>query len=70
MTQTKQPPEKPGRFTRSGDLDFYNGRRPRSSLDGATPDHAYFAPLQPHGSLTPAENKTWSTRKICSDNRH
>ncbi len=52
-----------------GDLDFYNGRRPRSSLDGAPPDHAYFTPLQPHGSLTPAENKTWSTRKICSDNR-
>ena len=23
-------------------LDFYNGRRPHSSLDGATPDHAYF----------------------------
>jgi putative transposase len=26
-------------------LDFYNGRRPHSSLDGATPDQAYFAPL-------------------------
>jgi putative transposase len=26
-------------------LDFYNGRRPHSSLDGATPDHAYFTPL-------------------------
>ena len=26
-------------------LDFYNGRRPHSSLDGITPDHAYFAPL-------------------------
>ena len=26
-------------------LDFYNGRRPHSSLDGATPDKAYFAPL-------------------------
>jgi putative transposase len=26
-------------------LDFYNGRRPHSSLDGATPDHAYFNPL-------------------------
>ena len=23
-------------------LDFYNRRRPHSSLDGATPDHAYF----------------------------
>src|SRR4030088_2891089 len=26
-------------------LDFYNGRRPHSSLDGATPDKAYFTPL-------------------------
>ena len=26
-------------------LAFYNGRRPHSSLDGATPDHAYFNPL-------------------------
>ena len=26
-------------------LDFYNGRRPHSSLDGATPDHAYFISL-------------------------
>ena len=35
-------------------LDFYNGRM--SSLDGATPDHAYFTPLPlPPGSLTPAE---------------
>jgi putative transposase len=25
-------------------LDFYNCRRPHSSLDGATPDHAYFTP--------------------------
>ncbi len=23
-------------------LDFYNGLRPHSSLDGATPDQAYF----------------------------
>jgi putative transposase len=23
-------------------LDFYNGKRPHSSLDGRTPDHAYF----------------------------
>jgi putative transposase len=28
-------------------LDFYNGRRPHSSLDGATPDHAYSTPLLP-----------------------
>ena len=26
-------------------LDFYNGRRPHSGLDGITPDHAYFRPL-------------------------
>ncbi len=26
-------------------LDFYNGRRPHSSLDGMTPDHAYFNSL-------------------------
>ena len=26
-------------------LDFYNSRRPHSSLDGATPDQAYFPPL-------------------------
>ena len=25
--------------------DFYNGQRPHSSLDGITPDHAYFTPL-------------------------
>ena len=34
-------------------LDFYNGRRPHSSLDGMTPDQAYFTPLPL--SLTPAE---------------
>jgi putative transposase len=26
-------------------LDFYNGRRPHSSLDGTTPDQAYFTLL-------------------------
>jgi len=26
-------------------FDFYNGRRPHSSLDGTTPDKAYFTPL-------------------------
>ena len=26
-------------------LDFYNGRRPHSSLDGDTTDKAYFNPL-------------------------
>ncbi len=28
-------------------LDFYNGRRPHSGLDGKTPDHAYFTLLPP-----------------------
>jgi putative transposase len=28
-------------------LDFFNGKRPHSSLDARTPDHAYFAGLQP-----------------------
>jgi len=26
-------------------LNFYNGRRPHSSLDDKTPDQAYFVPL-------------------------
>jgi putative transposase len=26
-------------------LNFYNGRRPHSSLDDKTPDQAYFIPL-------------------------
>ena len=28
-------------------LGFYNSRRPHSSLDGKTPDQAYFNPLTP-----------------------
>ena len=28
-------------------IGFYNGRRPHSSLDGKTPDQAYFNPLMP-----------------------
>ena len=30
---------------RSAGIDFYNGRRPHASLDGNTPDQAYFNPL-------------------------
>ena len=33
-------PKRIGRY-----LDFYNSRRPHSSLDGTTPDQAYFTPL-------------------------
>jgi putative transposase len=33
------------RASLGGYLDFYNRRRPHSSLDGATPDQAYFTPL-------------------------
>jgi Integrase core domain len=37
-------------------LDFYNGRRPHSSLDDATPDQALLQPAaDPHGSLTSAD---------------
>jgi putative transposase len=37
-------------------LDFHNGRRPDSSLDGTTPDHAYFTPAAaPLSSLTEAD---------------
>ncbi len=28
-------------------LRFYNSRRPKSSIDGKTPDQAYFKPLMP-----------------------
>ena len=44
-------------------FDFYNGRRPHASLDGNTPDQAYFNPCpsawQPNPGRTPlsdAEN--------------
>ena len=37
-------------------FDFYNGRRPHASLDGNTPDQAYFNPLPIRmAELTPAE---------------
>jgi putative transposase len=31
-------------------LDFFNSKRPHSSLDARTPDHAYFAGLQPQAA--------------------
>ena len=37
-------------------LDFYNGRRPHSSLDGTTPNLSLLHPAaNPDGSLTPAD---------------
>jgi hypothetical protein len=44
-------------------LDFYNGRRPHSSLDGTTPDHAHFTPL-PLRSLTPADAPLIDAEKL------
>jgi curved DNA-binding protein CbpA len=49
--------------------EFYNQRRPHSSLDGITPDQAYFNPAAPPlGSLTPAEVPLIDAES-CSDNR-
>lgn len=31
-------------------LSFYNSRRPHSSLDGKTPDQAYFTPPMPEAA--------------------
>jgi putative transposase len=35
-------------------LGFYNGRRPHSSLDGKTPDQAYFNALTPESAAASA----------------
>ena len=50
-------------------LEFYNGRRTHSSLDGRTPDQAYFTPLPVRMAAYPRQRLHLSTRKICSDNR-
>ena len=50
-------------------LDFYNGRRTHSSLDGRTPDQAYVTPLPVRMAAYPRQRLHLSTRKICSDNR-
>jgi hypothetical protein len=44
-------------------------RRPHSSLDGTTPDHAYFTPLPLRMAAQPRQTLNLSTRKGCSDNR-
>jgi hypothetical protein len=50
-------------------LDFYNARRPHSSLDGMTPDQAYFPPLPLRLAAQPWQRLHLSTGKICSDDR-
>src|SRR4051812_6148368 len=40
-------------------LGFYNGRRPHSSLDGGTPDQAYFNPLPIGMQPSPGRRSTY-----------
>jgi putative transposase len=44
-------------------LDFYNGRRPHSSLDGTTPDKAYFTALPLRMQLKPGRRSTYRRGK-------
>jgi putative transposase len=44
-------------------LDFYNGRRPHSSLDGMTPDQAYFNPLPSAWQPNPGRGSTYRRGK-------
>jgi putative transposase len=45
-------------------LDFYNRRRPHSSLDGTTPDHAYFIRLPFRMALTRADAPLIGAEKL------
>jgi hypothetical protein len=50
-------------------LRFYNERRPHASLDGMTPDQAYFTLLPLRSAAKPRQMPDLSKRKSCSDNR-
>lgn len=50
-------------------LDFFNGRRPHSSLDGNTLDQACFNPLPLRLAAEPWQRLHLSTRNCCSDNQ-
>ena len=45
-------------------LDFYNRRRPHSSLGSATPDHAYFTPLPLRQRPNPADAPLIDAEKL------
>src|SRR5262245_38569724 len=51
------------------DRPLSRSRRPHASLDGITPDQAYFTPLPLRMAAKARERLHLSTRKICSDNR-
>jgi hypothetical protein len=50
-------------------VEFYNTRRPHSSLDGVTPDRFYFDSLPMHLAAYPAAMSTYPTRCSCSEER-
>src|SRR5262249_14862038 len=50
-------------------IHFYNGHRPHSTLDGRTPDQAYFSSLPFRAAAYPRQRLHLSTRKFCSDSR-
>src|SRR5262245_51300270 len=50
-------------------IHFYSGHRPHSSVDGRTPDQAYFDSLPFRAAAYPRQRLHLSTWKFCSDNR-